>query len=176
MRPFSAIGAAFLIACALPVTSRADNPPATTGSSAAMATSAAPGCRCPRPHRVLRRHVRHHVRHWRHRRHQRVAVAPPPPYNPLLPSQLDSAYDRAMTLHFRNKAVTGVRIAEPGYPPTPPVAGIMAYRVPAYGGVYQYDGLTGQYIALAVYDARRSGVPIVPMAPPPPPPVRGERG
>ncbi len=92
-------------------------------------------------------------------------MAPPPPYNPLLPNPLDSAYDRGMTLHFRSKPVTGISIADPGYPPTPPIAGVVAYRIQAYGGVYQYDGLTGEYIALAQYDARRA----FPAAPAPAP-------
>jgi hypothetical protein len=164
MRPFSAIGVAILIAFALPATSRADNPPSTAGASKAMAASATPGCTCVRPKRVMHRHVRHH---YRHRRHQRVAAAPPP-YNPLLPHELDTAYDRGMVLHFRSAAVSGFRHPEPGYPPTPPIAGVLPYRVAAYAGVYQYDGLTGQYVRLAQRDAQRSGVPIPP--PPAPPP------
>jgi hypothetical protein len=158
MRPFSAIVAAFLMACAASATGRADTPPAV---AAAAAQPPAPGCGCPlRVHRhVWRRHVRYHARY---RRHWRVAVATvaywpaiPAYYNPLLPTPDDSAYDRAMTLHFRSAAVTGIQIAEPGYPPTPPVRGIYPYRYPAGPAVFQYDGITGQYIALSQYDARR---------------------
>jgi hypothetical protein len=99
-------------------------------------------------------------------------AAVPPPYNPLLPHPLDTAYDRGMVLHLRHPAVSGFRVVEPGYPPTPPIAGVLPYRVPAYAGVYQYDGLTGQYVRLAQRDAVRSGVPIEPLPPPPAPPPR----
>ncbi|HVC56891.1 MAG TPA: hypothetical protein VND95_13105 [Stellaceae bacterium] len=167
MRPFSAITAALLIACAVPASGLAVSP-----AAAAMATPAGPTCPCTpvrhvRPHRV----VRHYVHHWRRPRRVYHPVAPvaymPPPYNPLLPSPLDPAYDRAMTLHFRAVPVSGVLLVDRGYPPTPPVAGIAPYRMPAYGGVYQYDGLTGQYVRLAQSDAWRTGiaVPPPPMAP-----------
>lgn len=176
MRPFSAIGAAFLIACALPATSRADNQPASTGASApAAAVAATPGCGCPRVVHRARHHFRH-VRHWRYRRPAPVVAALPPPYNPLLPHPLDTAYDRGMVMHMRSAAVSGFQYAELGYPPTPPIAGYLPYRVPAYAGVYQYDGLTGQYVRLAQSDAVRSGLLPAPPPPPPPPPVRGERG
>ena len=167
MRLFSAITGALLLAFALPTAGWADGtspptPPVT------------PHCTCPPVH-----HVWHHrVRHWRHRRFVRRApvVAPRPywasNYNPLLPSPLDTAYDRAMTLHFRSAPVSGEFLTDRGYPPTPPVAGVAPYRVPAYAGVYQYDGLTGQYIRLAAGDAQRSGVAPPPPPPPPPAPTR----
>lgn len=161
MRPFSAMTAAFLVACAVPLPGRADGPPAP-------AEAAAPGCKCPE---VQRRHAwrpRHHVRyHAVHRRHWvpvPVAVAPPPPYDPPIPSPWNPAYDRAMTLHFRSPAVSGSYLLEPGYPPTPPVVGIQHYRVPTGPVVFQYDGLTGEYIRLAQRDARFAFPPI----PPPP--------
>ncbi len=165
MRPFSVIAAAILLACAVPAASHA----ATSAATPAVSLPAKPGCPPARPHRVWHRRVWHHVRHWK-KPTRIVAMAPPPPpppyYNPLLPSPLDSAYDRGMTLHFRSPPVTGIYTADPGYPPTPPIAGVVAYRVPAYLGVYQYDGLTGNYVRLAGYDAQRTGVPI--MAPPAP--------
>lgn len=159
MRLYSAITGVFLIAAAaLPAAGRADGMPAP----AAAAMPAAPQCNCLRPHRVVHHRVWRHARHWRR-------AAPSAPYlaanyNPLLPSAWDSAYDRAMTLHLRSPAVSGFVVAEPGYPPTPPVAGIAPYRVPAYAGVYQYDLIAGAYVRLAQSDAVRSGVPL----PPPP--------
>ena len=66
---------------------------------------------------------------------------PPDPYNPYLPGTLDTAYDRAMTLHFRSPAVTDTYLSERGWPPTPPIRGLYPYRVRAWGAVYQYDGL-----------------------------------
>ena len=171
MRSLSAITGTFLIAyafLALPSASRANGMPPR-----AAAVAAGPMCPCP-PVVRKKRPVRH-VRHKRRAPPRAVALAPPP-YNPLLPHELDSAYDRGMVLHFRSAAVTGIRNAEPGYPPTPPIAGVLPYRVQAYGGVYQYDGLTGQYVRLAQRDAVRSGLLPSPPPPPPPPPVRGERG
>lgn len=114
---------------------------------------------------------RHHYR-WSYARRFRAwppetgfePVEPPDTYNPLLPSTLDTAYDRAMTLHFRSPAVSGSYLAEPGWPATPPVRGLFAYRLRAWGGIYQYDGLIGQYVALAQSDASRvaGAVPIPP--------------
>lgn len=159
MRLFSAITGVFLIASALPVSGWADGMPAP----ATTAAPAAPQCNCLRPHRVVHHRVWRHARHWRR-------VAPPAPYlaanyNPLLPSALNTDYDRAMTLHLRSPAVSGFVIAEPGYPPTPPVAGIAPYRVPAYAGVYQYDVIAGAYVRLAQGDAVRSGALPPPAAP-----------
>ncbi len=166
MRSLSAIIAAFLIVCALPATSRADGMP----PQAAVAKPSAAACDCLRRHRVVR-HVRYRVRHVR----RRIPLGPPPPYwpatyNPLLPSPWDSAYDRAMTLHFSSPPVSGEYLADPGYPPLPPVAGVAAYRIQANGGVYQYDGLTGQYVRLAQTDAQRTGLLAPPVAPAPAPP------
>ena len=114
---------------------------------------------------------RHHHR-WSYARQSRPwlpapefePAEPPDSYNALLPGTLDTAYDRAMTLHFRSAAVTDTYLAEPGRPPTPPARGLFAYRLRAWGGIYQYDGLVGQYIALAQSDARRvaAAVPISP--------------
>ena len=176
MRPFSAISAAFLIVCAVSAIGRADTPPAVAPPAVAAAVVSpppAPSCLChPRLHHVWRRHRRvRHVRYWRHRQVVRVVVVrpPPPPYNPWLPTADDSAYDRAMTLHFRSPMVTGIALAEPGYPPTPPVRGIYPYRYAAGPAAFQYDGITGEYIALSQYDARRivppPPVPLVPLVP-----------
>ena len=178
MRLFSAIGAAFLIAGVAPATSHADTAPAV---AATASQPAAPGCHCPvkltmglhhrhagryagRPHR----HVRFHAGYWRRWRPARIAVAPPPfywppYYNPPIPSPEDSAYDRGMTLLFRSPAVSGFYIAEPGYPPTPPILGVQPYRFQAGGAVFQYDGITGECIMLSQYDALRAlGVAGVP--------------
>ncbi len=167
MRALSSIGAVFVLLCAATV-GRAETIAAApaAGSDRALA----PPILCdgpgpmPRPHRIVRHH-RHYVRlHYRHRRHwwpMPAALPYPPPaavvpvyYNPPLPDPYDSAYDRAMTLHFRSPAVSGIQVLEPGFPPTPPIVPYQWYRVQAAGGpVLQYDGLTGQYIPLAQSDA-----------------------
>jgi hypothetical protein len=91
------------------------------------------------------------------------AVAPLPPYNPLLPVTTDPAYDRAMVLHYRSPAVSGVYIADPGFPPTPPVNGVYPYRVQSGPVVYEFDGMANGYVALSQYDSRRVGaVPPMP--------------
>ena len=107
-------------------------------------------------HSGARRHRRSlaTVRHYRSGPDKAIAVAPDT-YNPRLPSPFDTAYDRAMTLHFRSLAVTGTYRAERGWPPTPPIHGLYPYRVRAWGTVYQYDGMIGQYVALALPDAAR---------------------
>ena len=159
MRPLGAITAAFLFACAIPLSGHAGGLPAATGATAqppAFACDGPPARQAWRPHR---HHVRHHAWHRRHGPAPRIAAAPPPPYDPPIPSPWDSAYDRAMTLHFRSPAVTGSYLLEPGYPPTPPVLGIQHYRVPAGPVVFQYDGVTGQYIQLAQRDAQRAFPP-----------------
>jgi len=146
MRALIAIGAAFVMAWLVPAASRADAPgPAT-------AAAKAPGCKCPpvRAHRVVR-----------HRRAAKrmIAMSPPPVapvyYNTGIPSPWDSAYDRAMTLHFRSPFVSAIVDPEPGYPHTPPVRAVAWYRFASGPAVYQYDGITGQYIALSQYDAHR---------------------
>jgi len=169
MRTFCAIGAALLMACAAPAASRADGP----GPEAARA--AKPDCRCPD---LRKRVARTHRPHARYRQLPYPAAAPggfvPVYYNPALPSPYDSAYDRAMVLHFRSPPVSGFYRPEPGYPATPPVPGIHYYRVQA-GPVFQYDGVTGEYIQLA----RSDPASLAAMAPPLPPPApawRGERG
>ncbi len=155
MRPLSAMTAAFLIACAVPTASHAEG---ATGAGVVTQPPAA-ACDCPAsPQRHAWRHhhhARHHAGHWRHWAPPPVALAPPAPYNPLLPAVWDSAYDRAMVRHFRSPAVSGVYRFELGYPPTPPIRGVQAYRVQAGSAVLQYDGLTGQYIPLAQNDALR---------------------
>jgi hypothetical protein len=142
-----AIGAAFVMAWLVPTASRADAP------GPAAAAPAKPGCKCP-PKRV-QRHVRHHRRVAK----RTVAMVPPPVapiyYNTGIPSPWDSAYDRAMTLHFRSPFVTAIVDPEPGYPHTPAVRAVAWYRFASGPTVYQYDGITGQYIALSQYDAYR---------------------
>jgi hypothetical protein len=81
-----------------------------------------------------------------------VAQLPPAYYNPGLPSPYDTAYDRAMVLHFRGPIVSGHYNPEPGYAQTPPVAGIQRYRLQPGINVLQYDGLIGEYVQLAVND------------------------
>lgn len=158
MRTFGAIAAAFLVACMAPAASRADAPGPASGTAAAPG-SAAEGCKCPgaprraaRPHRPKRHHARHH-RRWHPPPPMAVAPALPPAYyNPGIPSPYDTAYDRAMVLHFRSPIVSGLYNPEPGYPPTPPVAGIQHYRVQPGTHVLQYDGLIGEYVQLAADD------------------------
>ena len=155
MRLIGALGAAVVLVCAAGATASADGPP----SGAYKAAHArARVCNCPAlSYRWTER--RHHYRQVQARQIRSwTAVAPIEPldaYNPVLPSPYDTAYDRAMVLHFRSPAVTDTYIAEPGFPPTPPVAGAFPYRVRAWGAVYEYDGMIGQYVALAQSDARR---------------------
>ena len=165
MRPLSAIIAAFLLAAAVPASARADAPAATKATQPEK-----PGCHCPR---VQRRHAAAPRRHLqRHARIVRPAAPPetPPPaaitYNPMLPSPHDSAYDRAMVLHFRSPVVSGFYIPDPGFAPTPPVRGVIPYRMPAGATVMQYDGATGEYIALAQPDAQRVLASVAPPAAP----------
>jgi len=157
MRALIAIGAAFAAACLVPTAGRADAP------GPAAAAPAKPGCKCPpvRTHRVVR-----------HRRvTKRMIAAVPPPvapvyYNTGIPSPWDPAYDRGMTLHFRSPFVTAIVDPEPGFPHTPPIHAVSWYRYASGPTVYQYDGITGQYIALSQYDAHRV-YPHVAAAPPP---------
>jgi hypothetical protein len=151
----------------LPSTSYADGMP-----SAAAAVKAGPSCPCP-PVRHVRhvRHRHHYVRRWRRPLVPLMAAAPLP-YNAPIPWPWDTAYDRGMTLHFRSAAVSGVWTEEPGFPPTPPIVPVEWYREPAAGGaVYQYDGLTGEYIRLAQIDALRAFPPAPPPLPGPLPPA-----
>jgi hypothetical protein len=166
MRLFGTVIAAFLLVGALPATGNAEG----TGGAGAAAQPSMPVCHCPgvqhRHAARAHRYHRHYVRHWRS-----PPVPMPPPevvvaYNPLLPSPYDTAYDRAMVLHFRSLPVSGLYFPEPGFAPTPPVRGIAPYRRRVDGSVQQYDGLTGEYVTLSQYDAARA----LPPPPPPPPP------
>jgi hypothetical protein len=166
MRPLSAIAGLLLMAGMMPVASFADGmPPATS--------AALPRCPCPPVRHV--RHVRyrhHYVRHWRRPLVPLVAVAPLPYYNAPIPWPWDTAYDRGMTVHFRSPEVSGTWTGDPGFPPTPPIVPVEWYREPAAGGaVFQYDGLTGEYVRLAAVDAIRALPPAPPPPPPPPMPV-----
>jgi hypothetical protein len=161
MRPLYAIAALVLVAGLIPVAGYADGMPPTK-------PAALPRCPCPPVRHV--RHVRHiyrhhYVRHWRRRPVPLVAVVPLPPYNAPIPWPWDTAYDRGMTLHFRSYAVSGTWTGNPGFPYTPPIVPVEWYREPAAGGaVFQYDGLTGEYVRLAAVDAVRA----LPLAPPRP--------
>jgi hypothetical protein len=160
MRALIAIGAAFVMACLVPAAARADAPGPT-------AAPAKPGCKCP-PVRAHR-----HVRHYRHASKRVIAAGPPlvAPvyYNTGIPSPWDPAYDRAMTLHFRSPFVSAIVDPEPGYPHTPPVRAVAWYRFASGPTVYQYDGITGQYIALSQYDAHRVYPHVIAVGPPAPP-------
>src|ERR1051325_1294501 len=157
MRLFCA-SATLLLVCAAASVGHAENVGVIPGKSTLARATRAPECKCPGPvyHSGARRHrLRATIRRYR---------APPPykavavaldTYNPWLPSPLDTAYDRALTLHFRSPAVTDTYRAERGWPPTPPIHGVYPYRVRAWDTVYQYDGLIGQYVALAQPDAAR---------------------
>jgi len=117
-------------------------------------------CNCRRPvYRPYRRWHRQRSSAARQRWswHAVDEFVPPAPanyYNPLLPSTLDTAYDRAMVLHFRSPYVTDTDRIDPGWPPTPPVRGLFPYQARAWGATYQYDGLVGQYIRLSQLGAR----------------------
>jgi hypothetical protein len=168
MRLFCAIRATVLLVCAAATASHADglrstdSIASTTVSHARIAT-----CDCLSPVYHRRYHPQAQLRQFRQWPPvAEVAVAAPPdPYNPYLPGTLDTAYDRAMTLHFRSPAVTDTYLSERGWPPTPPVRGLFPYRVRAWGAVYQYDGLIGQYVALAQSDAGRVSAVAAPIAP-----------
>jgi len=134
--------ATVLLVCAAATTSHADGLRSTDSAGGGAAPRARIAiCNCPAPvHRSSgRRYVREYPE-WA----AVPNVAPPDPYNPYLPGTYDTAYDRAMTLHFRSPAVTDTYVSERGWPPTPPINGLFPYRVRAWGGVYQYDGLIGQ--------------------------------
>lgn len=200
MRAFGAIGAAFLIACAVPAAGRADAPgPSQADVARALkpvpralldhrvppphvSQAAKPDCKCREAKPRVARH-RHHVRYRKHWHPYPVAIVQSPftpvYYNPALPSPYDTAYDRGMVLHFRSPPVSGFYRPEPGFPPTPPIAGVHHYRVQPGPVVLQYDGLIGEYVQLAQNDPAQLhvGVPVPAPPPPlPPQPLRGERG
>lgn len=143
MHAFRAMGAALLMAAALPATGQADGMP-----PGATATAPKPGCHCPPPHRA------HHAA----RRHRAPVVALAKrywaSYDMRVPSPWDSGYDRAMVLNYRTPAVNGERLAEGGYPPTPPVAGA-PYFWRSGPVVYQYDGMADGWVPLSQHDAQR---------------------
>jgi hypothetical protein len=154
MRFFCVVSVALLAFAAIPATGHAATPPAPPAGTA----FATPGCHCPglRPHRIVRVHIRH--RRWA----PPVAVAAPPPlpaaavyYEPGIPSPWDTAYDRGMVLHFRSPDVSGFYFAEAGYPDTPEIVSVQPYRVVNGKAVSQYDGVIGDYVPLAAYDAER---------------------
>jgi hypothetical protein len=152
MRLFAAIAMLFA-ACALPAIAPAESMPPAPAKA---------GCHCRQVvrHRVW--HARHFVRRW-HRRPVSVARVPPPVpvyFNTGIPSTLNPGYDRAMVLLFRSPAVSGIYTDDPGYPVTPVVGGVEPYQYDACCAVFQYDGMTGQYVQLSQYDAAR--------VPPPP--------
>jgi hypothetical protein len=153
MRPFHVIGAAFLMAWAIPATSHADGMPAAN-------TVAAPGCHCPRvaQHRAWHRHA------WRRGRGAVLtAVATPwPAYNPPIPSAYDSAYDRVMTQYTRARELRGEYLIEPPYVPQPPLPGLPHFRVAAGGGVFEYDIMADGYVQLAQRDAQRALASVAP--------------
>jgi hypothetical protein len=156
MRALGAIFAAALAVWAMPATSRADALPPGPAAPSVAATCDEPGPSL-RPHRV-RRPVRHHVRR-RVVRHRYAVEAPPVYavpiyYDPPIPSPWDTAYDRGMVLHFRSPPVSG-EFTEPNLPLTPLVRSVQPYRIVGPGRVLQLDGITGEYIALAQYDAQR---------------------
>jgi len=168
MRLFCAIRATVLLVCAAATASHADGLRSTDSTdSGATPQFRVASCNCPGP--VYRRHGRpeaeiRQFRQWPPVSEVAVAV-PPDPYNPYLPGTLDTAYDRAMTLHFRSPAVTDTYRRDRGEAPTPPIRGLFPYRVRAWGAVYQYDGLIGQYVVLAQSDAARVAPVAVPIVP-----------
>jgi hypothetical protein len=170
MRLFCALRATVLLVCAAVTPGYADGlrTSDSSGSGGTLQARVA-ACNCPdtayRP--SVRRHYRprSYVRQYQEQEWVSAPVAPPEQYNPYLPSTFDTAYDRAMTLHFRSAAVTDTYLSERGWPPTPPIQGVFPYRVRAWGAVYQYDGLIGQYVALARPDAAQVVAVAVPIGP-----------
>jgi hypothetical protein len=158
MRPFAVITAVLLAASVLPAAARADGRPATS------ATPLFPHWRA-----TVRHHMRHAMRYRPHRRWSaRVAPAPRVPvyFAGMVPNTLNPGHDRAMVLLLRSPAVSGIYTDDPGYPATPVVAGA-PYQRDTCCGVFQYDGMTGQYIQLSQADAAHlpplppaGGVPI----------------
>ena len=157
MRAVHAIGAAFLMAWAIPTASHANGTAATTASP-----PPAPGCHCPRPLRhVWRRHG--HLYAYHRRQLWPVPVALPwPAYNPPIPSPYDSAYDRVMTQYTYAREFDGEYLYEPPYVPRPPLPGLPHFRVAAGGAVFEYDLMAGGYVQLAQRDAQRAIVVIAP--------------
>jgi hypothetical protein len=157
MRTFHMIGAAFMMAWALPATTYADGMPAANSVSA-------PGCHCPG---VAQRHAwrgHGHPYAW-HRRHGAVltAVAAPwPAYNPPIPSAYDSAYDRVMTQYTRARELRGEYLIEPPYVPQPPLPGLPHFRVAGGGTVFEYDIMADGYVQLAQRDAQRALASVAP--------------
>jgi hypothetical protein len=170
MRALYAVAVAGLIGCTIMAPSRAGTAPAAIRASAAVPPAACdePG---PAAHRAAIRPYRRPDRPHASRRHHRrwrpppVALLPPPLYDAPIPSPWDSAYDRAMTLHFRSPSVAGLFVYEAGLPPTPPIRPVQPYRYAVDGTVFQYDGLAGRYIRLSLPDAAS-----IRAALPPPPP------
>jgi hypothetical protein len=157
MRAFHAIGAAFLMAWAVPAASRADGMPAAS-------TVSAPGCHCPRlaQRHIWRRHGRYYAWHRRQGRALIVLAAPWPAYNPPIPSAYDSAYDRVMTQYTRARELDGEYLIEPPYVPQPPLPGLPHFRVAAAGAVYEYDIMADGYVQLAQRDAQRALASLAP--------------
>ena len=155
MRAFHAIGAAFLMAWAIPAASHANGTAPTSVSQAP-----APGCHCPRALRHAWR-PRHYARSWKHRRPVLVALPPPwPAYNPPIPSPYDSAYHRVMTQYTLAREYDGEYLIEPPYVPRPPLPGLPHFRVAAGGAVFEYDLMAGGYVQIAQREAPR--VPVAP--------------
>lgn len=164
MRLFCVIRATVLLVCAAATTSHADGLRRTDLSGSGATPQARVACNCPAYRSSVRRVQVRGYREWRSV--SPVALPEPPdPYNPWLPGTHDTAYDRAMALHFRSPAVTDTYRSERGEAPMPPIHGLYPYRVRAWGGVYQYDGLIGQYVALAQPDASRVAAVAVPWGP-----------
>ena len=158
MRSPTMISASVVIALTAAASGHTASAPAIAAAHA-KAEPRAPVCDGPAYRHAVYRHrhvrLRAQLRHW----WSATEIASPEPpdyYNPLLPSPYDTAYDRAMTLHFRSPAVSGSYVAELGWPPIPPVLGILPYRVRDERTVYQYDGLIGVYVVLARSDASRA--------------------
>ena len=159
MRALHAIGAAFLMASLMPVSSHAEG----TAGASTVSQAAAPGCHCPRQAWRPHRHARLHARYWRHGRPVPIALAPPwPAYNPPIPSAYDSAYDRVQTQYMHAREWRGEYLIEPGYVPQPPLPGLPHFRVAAGGAVYEYDIMADGYVQLAQRDARRALASVTP--------------
>jgi len=111
------------------------------------------GCPCP-VHRQPRSRVP--IVHSANAPPQAMVGTPGRDYNPVIPNPHDSAYDRLVSEHFRNRVPSGFHESADSKEIADSKSGIIPYRVVKAGRVLQYDGLLGRYVPLA----RGDGIPV----------------
>jgi hypothetical protein len=84
-----------------------------------------------------------------------MAGTPGRDYNPVIPNTHDSAYDRLLSEHFRNRIASGFHESADSKIIADSKSGFTSYRAVKAGRVLQYDGLLGRYVPLA----RGDGIP-----------------